>query len=176
MNHINNNHYADLEIEDIIHQICYIQEDRTNKIEDVIKKICHIQEPTPFEKDEYIPIANLIKPFYKEMCECIKMINSKDYKLRTTKNILGLEIKKERKNKGLMYKTAYLPFYHNKIKKCHRKDEAVKEMELILGKPYDSKIEELTTKHTELRNETKRLQIMRRSLYGEDYDKVDKEI
>jgi len=82
-----------LEIDEVIRNMCYID------IDIVIKDMCHIkeepkEEPVSFEENEYIPIAIIMNPFYKNMCECIEMIKSKDYKLKITRNILCLEIKK----------------------------------------------------------------------------------
>jgi hypothetical protein len=131
-----------LEIDEVIRNMCYID------IDTVITNMCSIKEepkevPSSFEENEYIPIENIIKPFYREMCQCIEMIKSNKYILKQTKNILGLEIKQERKNNGLMYKYMYIPIYHNKIKDCDRKKQAVEKMILEAGKPYDSRIEVL---------------------------------
>jgi hypothetical protein len=113
-----------LEIDEVIKNMCYID------IDTVIKDMCSIkeepkEEPISFEENEYIPIEFIMKPFYKKMCECIEMIKSNKYILKQTKNILGLEIKKNvnfekntRNNCGLYYhQQAPKKVYNKKTRK-----------------------------------------------------------
>jgi uncharacterized protein YqfB (UPF0267 family) len=97
------NNLANLEIDEVIKNMCYIKE------EEIVYTFPFCRKLGYYLENEYIPIENLIKPFYREMCDCVEMIRRKRFTLKKTKNILCLEIKKNvnfeknTRNDGLCY-------------------------------------------------------------------------